>query len=165
MTISNRISLDELRHMAVGDIAAMPPSNLALLQDEAADALRRAKTVCDWLDGAVALKYGDRAHATRQAAGKDTGTVRFDDGAVTVIADLPNSSCGVDWDQDKLAALVERIRAEGDDPTEYVDVAIKVPERKFAAWPSHIRSAFEDARTVRTGKPSFRLSLNSEVTT
>ena len=161
MTISNRISLDELRRMAVGDIAALPAEQLALLQDEAADALRRAKTACDWLDGAVALKYGDRAHATRQAAGKDTGTVRFDDCAVTVIADLPKR---VDWDQDKLAALVERIRAEGDDPTEYVDVAIKVPERKFAAWPSHIRSAFEDARTVRTGKPSFRLSLNSEVT-
>lgn len=161
MTISNRISLDELRRMAVGDIAALSAEQLALLLDEAADALRRAKTVCDWLDGAVALKYGDRAHAARQTAGKDTGTIRFDDGAVTVIADLPKR---VDWDQDKLAALVERIRVEGDDPTEYVDVTIKVPERKFAAWPSHIRSAFEDARTVRTGKPSFRLSLNTEVT-
>lgn len=160
MTISNRISLDELRRMAVGDIAALPAEQLALLQNEAADALRRAKTACDWLDGAVALKYGDRSHASRQAAGKDTGTIRFDDGAVTVIADLPKR---VDWDQDKLAALVERIRAEGDDPAEYVDVSIKVPERKFAAWPSHIRSAFEDARTVRTGKPSFRLSLTNEV--
>ena len=78
-----------------------------------------------------------------------------------MIADLPKC---VDWDQEKLATLVERIRAEGDDPAEYVDVAIKVPERKFAAWPSHIRSAFEDARTVRTGKPSIRLSLSTEVT-
>jgi len=95
MTISNRISLDELRRMAVGDIAALPAEQLALLQDEAADALRRAKTVCDWLDGAVALKYGDRAHATRQAAGKDTGTIRFDDGAVTVIADLPKRGFGM----------------------------------------------------------------------
>jgi hypothetical protein len=161
MTISNHISLDDLRRMAVGDIAALPAEQLTLLQDEAADALRRAKTACDWLDGAVALKYGDRAHASRQAAGKDTGTIRFDDGAVTVIADLPKR---VDWDEDKLAALVDRIRAEGDDPAEYVDVAIKVPERKFAAWPSHIRSAFEDARTVRTGRPSFRLSLTNEVT-
>jgi hypothetical protein len=161
MTIFNRISLDELRRMAVGDIAALPAEQLALLQDEADEALRHAKTACDWLAGAVALKYADRAHAARQAAGKDTGTVRFDDGAVTVIADLPKR---VDWDQEKLGVLVERIRAEGDDPAEYVDVAIKVPERKFAAWPSHIRSAFEDARTVRTGKPSFRLSLNTEVT-
>ena len=67
MTISNRISLDELRRMAVGDIAALPAEQLALLQDEAADALRRAKTVCDWLDGAVALKYGDRARATTRS--------------------------------------------------------------------------------------------------
>ena len=42
---------------------------------------------------------------------------------------------------------------------EYVDIAFKVPERKYAAWPSVIRAAFEDARTVRTGKPVFKLSL------
>lgn len=159
MLISNRITVDELRRMPIGDIAALPAEQLALLQREAVEALRLAKTACDWLDGAIALKYRDRAHGVRQTAGKDTGTIHFDDGAVTVVADLPKR---VDWDQDKLAAVVERIRAEGDDPAEYVDVAIKVPERKFAAWPGHIRSAFEGARTVRTGKPTFRLSLNDE---
>ena len=161
MTISNGITLDDLRTMPVGAIAALSGEELAPLKQEADEQLRAAKTLCDWLDGAVALKYGDRAQEARRMEGKDTGSIRLQDGAVTVIADLPKR---VDWDQDKLAALVERIRAEGDDPIEYVDVAIKVPERKFAAWPSHIRSAFEDARTVRTGKPSFRLSLNTEVT-
>ncbi|EDP62041.1 hypothetical protein BAL199_09605 [alpha proteobacterium BAL199] len=156
MTTSNRIRLDDLRRMAVGDIAALPADQLALLQDEADETLRQAKTTCDWLDGAVALKYADRAQAVRQAADKDTGTIRFDDGAVTVIADLPKR---VDWDQQKLAALIERIRAEGDDPDEYVDVAIKVPERKYTAWPGHIREAFEPARTVRAGKPSFKLVI------
>ena len=154
MTTSNRIRLDDLRRMAVGDIAALPADQLVLLQDEADDTLRQAKTTCDWLDGAVALKYADRAQAVRQAADKDTGTIRFDDGAVTVIADLPKR---VDWDQRKLVALVERIRADGDDPDEYVDVAIKVPERKYTAWPGHLREAFEPARTVRAGKPSFKL--------
>ena len=154
MTTSNRIRLDDLGRMAVGDIAALPADQLVLLQDEADDTLRQAKTTCDWLDGAVALKYADRAQAARQAADKDTGTIRFDDGAVTVIADLPKR---VDWDQQKLAALIERIRADGDDPDEYVDVAIKVPERKYTAWPGHLREAFEPARTVRAGKPSFKL--------
>lgn len=160
MTISNCISLDELRRMAVGDIAALPAEQLALLQDEADEALRHAKTACDWLAGAVALKYADRAHAARQAAGKDTGTVRFDDGAVTVIADLPKR---VDWDQVMLAGLVERIRADGADPAEYVDIAFSVPERKYTAWPKDIRQEFEPARTVRTGKPKFRLLLGEEV--
>jgi hypothetical protein len=160
MTISNRISLDELRHMAVGDIAALPAEQLALLQDEAADALRRAKTICDWLDSAIALKYGDRAHATRQAAGKDTGTIRLADGDVTVIADLPKK---IEWDQAQLTMLVERIRAGGEDPAEYVSIELKVSERAFTAWPESIRQLFAPARTVRTGKPTFRLSLTSEV--
>ncbi len=160
MTTSNRIRLGDPGRMAVGDIAALPADQLALLQDEADAALHQAKTTCDWLDGAVALKYGDRAHAARQAAGKDTGTIRFDDGAVTVIADLPKR---VDWDQAMLAGLVERIQADGADPAEYVDIGFSVPERKYTAWPKDIRQEFEPARTVRTGKPKFRLLLGEEV--
>lgn len=158
--MSNRVHLNDLSNMPVGDIAGLPADQLALPQEEADETLRFAKLARDWLDGALALKYGDTAATARHAAGKDTGTVRFDDGAVTVVAELPKK---VDWDQAQLAALVERIRAEGDDPTEYVDIAFKVPERKFAAWPNAIRAAFEAARTVRVGKPSFRLSLNDEV--
>ena len=89
-----------------------------------------------------------RAAEERQAQSKDRGTVRFDDGDLTVVADLPKR---VDWDQDRLAEIVERIRAAGDDPAQYVDVAIKVPECKYAAWPDAIRAVFEPARTVRTG--------------
>jgi hypothetical protein len=154
MTITNRPDLDDIRRMAIGDIAALPADQLALLQAEAEEALRHAKAASDWLDGAIAIRYSDRAQAERRFTGKDTGPVRFTDGPVTVVADLPKR---VDWDQDKLATLVENIRAEGGDAAEYVDVAFKVPERKYAAWPSHIRSAFEAARTVRTGKASFRL--------
>jgi len=74
--------------------------------------------------------------------------VRFDDGDFTIVADLPKR---VDWDQDRLAAMVGRIRAAGDDPAQYVDIAFKVPERKYAAWPEAIRAGFEPGRTVRTG--------------
>ncbi|WP_397543444.1 hypothetical protein [Roseovarius salis] len=161
MTIPNTITLDALRHMAVGDIAALSAEELARLQADADAALRDAKTLRDWLDGAIALKYSDRAAQARREAGKDTGTVRFADGPVTVVSELPKR---VDWDQDKLAELVERIRAEGDDPDAYVDVSLKVPERKYTAWPPAIRSAFETARTVRTGKPTFRLVRDGEAT-
>ncbi len=78
--------------------------------------------------------------------------MRFDDGGVTVVADLPKK---VEWDQEQLAATVERIRASGDDPAEYVDLAFKVPERKYGAWPGHIRTAFEAARTVKAGNADF----------
>src|SRR5690606_1229147 len=93
----------------------------------------------------------------RMEASKDTGTVRFEDGAVTVIAELPKR---VDWDQAQLADLVERISAAGDDPAEYVDVSFKVPERKYTAWPGSTRQSFAPARTVRTGALKVKLELN-----
>ena len=77
---------------------------------------------------------------------------------MTVVADLPKR---VEWDQGKLAAVVERIRATGDDPAEYVEVTYKVAERAYTAWPEHIRSAFTAARTVRTGRSTFKLSLDA----
>jgi len=157
MTIPNHITLEDLRNMQIGEIVALPAEQLALLQDAANEALRSAKTTSDWLEGAIALKYTDRAVMARMEASKDTGTVRFEDGAVTVIADLPKR---VDWDQAQLAELVERISAVGDDPTEYVDVSFKVPERKYAAWPESIRQNFEPARTVRTGALKVKLELN-----
>jgi hypothetical protein len=161
MNIPNRITLNDLRGMQVGAIAALSGEELAPLRLEAEDQLRTAKGLCDWLDGAIALKYGDRANAARNTDGKDTGTIRFNDGAVTVVAELPKR---VDWEQAKLASLVERIKADGDDPTEYVDISFDVAERKYSAWPAHIRMAFEGARTVRTGKQRFRFSQNDEVT-
>ena len=161
MNIPNRITLNDLRGMQIGAIAVLSGDELAPLRQEADEQLRAAKALCDWLDGAIAMKYGDRAHAVRNADGKDTGTIRFADGAVTVVAELPKR---VDWDQAKLASLVERIKGDGEDPTEYVDISFDVAERKYSAWPAHIRMAFEGARTVRTGKQRFRFSLNDEVT-
>ena len=130
------------------------------LKQVADERLRAAKNLSDWLDGAIALKYGDQAQEARRAEGKDTGTVRLQDGQVSVVAELPKR---VDWDQAMLAGLVERIRADGADPTEYVDIALSVSERKYTAWPKDIRQEFEPARTVRTAKPRFRLLLGEEV--
>jgi hypothetical protein len=82
--------------MPIGEIAALPADVLALLQEEAEESVSAARHLADWLHGAIALRYGDRAAAAHRAEGKDAGTVRFEDGEVTVIAELPKR---VDWDQ------------------------------------------------------------------
>jgi hypothetical protein len=151
--------LDSIRTLPIGEVTALPAEHLALLQEDAAAALEATKKAKDWIDGAIALRFGDQAQALRREAGKDTGTVRFEQDGVTVVADLPKR---VDWDQALIAAVVERIRAGGDDPSQYVDIAIKVPERKYTAWPESIRTAFAPARTVKTGKPSFVLALKED---
>jgi hypothetical protein len=158
MTIPNRPRLADMMRLPLGEVAGQPAEMLALLQEEADDNLRNAKTAKDWLDGVLDRRYATIAAELRSREGKDTGTVRFNDGGVTVVADLPKK---VEWDQEQLAATVERIRASGDDPAEYVDLAFKVPERKYGAWPGHIRTAFEAARTVKTGKPTFTLKPQS----
>ena len=56
----------------------------------------------------------------------------------------------------------DRITEAGDDPTEYVDIGYRVSETKFNAWPEGIKRAFVPARTLKTGKPSFRLALLEE---
>jgi len=145
--------------MPIGEIAALPADLLAVLQEEAEDAAKAARQLADWLNGAIGLRYADRAAAARRAEGKDTGTVRLDDGEVTVVADLPKK---VEWDQPALGGMVARIRAAGDDPAEYVETSFRVSERKYAAWPASIREGFEAARTVKPGKPTFRLTLRTE---
>ena len=157
--LSNRPSLDAARRMAVADLLALPPEHLALLQEDARAALDAANRMRDWIEGTIALRYEQHAVAARAAAGKDTGTVRFQDGAVEIMVDLPKR---VDWDQTRLASLAEQVRAGGEDPSEYVEVSFKVSERAYTAWPDRIRAAFEPARTVRAGKPTYRLSILSE---
>jgi len=156
---TNRPTLASIRHMPVGQMLELPPEHLALLQADARDALDAAKRMLDWIEGAIALRYQQRAIAARAAAGKDTGTVRFQDGDVEIVADLPKK---VEWDQARLATLAEQIRAGGEDPADYLEVSFKVPERAYGAWPERIRQAFAPARTIRTGKPTYRLAILSE---
>ena len=153
MSIPNRLTLDAVPTTPIGEIAALPAEQLAMLQQEAAEELAKAKRLKDWLDSGIDLKYRDHAAALRRSSGKDTGTVRIEDGDVVVIADLPKR---VKWEQARLAEIVERIRAGGDDPAEYVTIEFAVSERAYGAWPNTIRAAFEPARTVETGKPSYR---------
>lgn len=144
----NTPSIDELINLPASEIAQLPVELLAALQREIEAAAKQMKAVAARFSTALEIRYANRAAEARRACGKDTGTVRLVDGDFTVVADLPKR---VEWDQAKLAAMVERIRAAGEDPAEYVEISFKVPERAYAAWPEAIRQGFEPARTVKTG--------------
>lgn len=155
----NQLTPHQVLAMPAGDLALQTSESLFQLKNDAADLQALAKAVVDHLDRALDLKYSKQAHALRLATGKDTGVVHFDDGHVQVTADLPKK---VDWDQKKLADLVRRMTANGDNPAEYVEISYRVSETKFNAWPETLKSAFAPARTLKTGKPGFRLALLQE---
>jgi len=77
---------------------------------------------------ALDMRYAQRAKVLRLAQGKDTGVVHFDDGDVSVTADLPKK---VEWDQKQLAQLVARIAAAGDNPAEFIETSYRVSETKY----------------------------------
>jgi hypothetical protein len=141
------------------ELAAFDARSLFQLKTLAADRLATAKAEVDHIEHALNLKYAERAKHLRLVAGKDSGVVHFDDGDVRITADLPKK---VEWDQTLLANLDARIAVNGDNPREYIDVSYRISETKFSAWASALREQFIPARTVKVGKPSFRLALLSE---
>ena len=159
MSNTNRFTLSMLLETPLDAVAALPPDQLALLQGESNEATALAKRLKDHLDAALNLKYRRRADDERRAAGKDTGAARIDDGDFVVVADLPKR---VKWSQPELSAIADRIRASGEDPAEYVSIELSVSERAYAAWPSNIRAAFGPARTVETGKPTYRFEQKGD---
>ena len=151
----------------LAEVSAMPVTRLAeaspdLLQKALIAAMTevtRAKRQLEHIEHALDMRYAQRANALRLAQGKDTGVVHFDDGEVSVTADLPKK---VEWDQATVARLVANITACGDDPSQYVKISYRISETKFNAWPDSLKKPFSAARTVKVGKPSYRLTLLSK---
>ena len=156
----NTPSVDDMLNMPVTELALMSPNLLAAVQAEIDVATDRMKAVIERFALALEVRYAARASECRQYEGKDTGTIRFEDDGVTVMAELPKR---IDWDQAKLAQIAANIASAGEESAEFIDTKLSVSERKFGALPESWRKGFEPARTVRTGKPKFRLVLNEVV--
>ncbi|MGO1073396.1 hypothetical protein [Lysobacter sp. CA199] len=142
--------------LPASELAELPPEQLLDLKKQAADAVAIAKANAELIDRAVDLRYGRLAATARLTAGKDAGTVHLTDGAIRISVEMPKK---IEWDQARLARIVERIRAAGEDPAEFVEVTYRISETKYTAWPATMRSTFDLARTLSTGKPTYRLSV------
>lgn len=129
---------------------------VAALLEECDQQSKLAAAAKKALNGSIEGRYANAIGAAYDAQSKDFGTVRVSDGAYEIVADRAKK---VEWDQAALAAAGDKIAAAGDDPHEYLDVSYGVSERKYTAWPEHIRKVFEPARTVRPGAMSIKLVL------
>jgi hypothetical protein len=105
------------------------------------------------------LKYAQRAHQLRLAAGKDTGVVHFDDGRVRITADLPKK---VEWDQAKLERHHPPHCSQRRRPRRVRRDQLPRLRNQVQRLARTLKSAFAPARTLKTGKPGFRLALIQE---
>ncbi|AIF82031.1 hypothetical protein I862_07385 [endosymbiont of Acanthamoeba sp. UWC8] len=149
------ITLKQIASMPIGEVAKLPPKQLLKLIEEASMQLAKARTIKDWLQGALSLRYEEKARAKRLRIGKDTGTIRLDDEGISITCELPKK---VEWDQNELFGIALKLISEGKEVSEYLDCEYFIPEVKYQSWPPEIKALFESARTIRTGKPSYKLS-------
>lgn len=148
------VSIYDLPKMEITQIAALSAEQLHTLLEKVNAAQNRTNTIKACLDEAIAHRYSDRAALIRIQDDKPTGIVRFSDESFSIVADLPKKPA---WDQVKMADAVKRIQESGQDLNEYVTIEYKVPESRYKAWPEFIRKFFEAARSVTTGKQTFKI--------
>lgn len=149
----------ELAELSVAQLAALSPQQkivLARQLEQAGDWLKQVKAR---FDAALEQTYGDRIRSARSDGGKDFGVVHVADADLRLSVD---QSKRVTWDQKQLATIAARISAAGEDVGEFIDVEYSIPESRFQNWPSTLRSQFEAARTVKPGKPTYRLTPAGE---
>lgn len=149
----------DLAALSVAQLAALPPEQKAEISRNLDEALAWIKQARAKFDAALDAAYGEQGRAARLAAGKDFGVVHLTDGALRVTVDVPKR---VAWDQAQLSQMARRIAAAGERVEDYLDVEYSVSESRFNHWPAALRAQFEPARTVKPGKPSFRLALTAE---
>lgn len=150
---------EQLSAMSDAQLASLPPAQLCEVHYNLAQLIDWVKKAQAKVHAAMQRRYAEQERAVRAEAGKDFGTVRFNDGQVRITVDTPKR---VSWDQKQLAAIAERIAASGERVQEYVDIEFSVPESRFNNWPAALREQFEPARTVKPGKSSYDLAIDSE---
>ena len=147
--------LDEIGQLCVSELEGLPLPDLDRMIKQVTAAKDTAALYLGALNSALHNRLGGYAQQLRHEAGKTTGTVRFEVDGFLVIADLPKRP---EYDQPKLKEAVEALRKWGENPEHYVGIEIKVAESKYTAWPPGVRQLFEPARTLKTGKPSYKLA-------
>lgn len=136
-------------------VAELDLETIAILIEDAKAMSSRATAVSRLLQGEVEARLKDKIAAAFLADGKDTGTVHVAADGFDVEV---NRAKKVEWSQTDLAALRDQISAANDNPADYIETTLTVPERKFTAWPESIQSKFADARTVKPGSVSIKMT-------
>lgn len=89
----------------------------------------------------------------RALNGKEYGAINMNFDGVKVTETVPKK---VEWKQEEMRDIFKRIMAFGDDPFNYIKLEFEVPEKMYNAFPKQIKNIFDEARTVKAGKPSIK---------
>lgn len=93
-----------------------------------------------------------------QVKSQGSTTIKNNGHKITVTIPMRTS-----WDEKQLREIAERIKGGGDDPEQYIQYKLSVPESKYKAFPDAVRQIFEPARTIKPGKRSIKVEATDGV--
>ena len=151
----------DLADLSVAQLVVLPPASLQEYDTLLSAVQTQLKQARDRLTTALEQRYGAEARTALRASGRDFGVTHLTDGALTITYELPKRAT---WDQQQLTAIAKRIAASGDRVEDFLEIELSVPESRWTAWPPVLKEQFAAARTVKAGKPAFRLAMVGEGT-
>lgn len=101
------------------------------------------------IEHAIATPVAD----IRRLQGKEFGAVNITMDGFKITETIPKK---VEWDQEIMNNIYDRIHAVGDDPRRWMKVKMEVAEKQFDSFPEDVRAVFMEARTVKPGKPTIK---------
>lgn len=149
----------DLLDLSASQIDALPAQRLQELDISLNELASWVKQARERLNAVLERRYGEQERAALLSTGRDFGVTHLSDGPLRVTYELPKR---VSWDQPQLAAIAERIVTAGERVQDYMDIDLSVSESRFNNWPPALKEQFAAARTVKPGKPSFRLAFIQE---
>lgn len=144
----------ELLNVPIGTIVKYRVEELHKLLFEVSRELERAKRTKQWIEAAIAIKYEEQMCAKRIRLAKDNGVIHLEDDDFKVTCDIPKK---VEWNQELLAKVAKDIVLGGGNLIDYIETRYNVPERLYNGWPESVRSLFTPARSIRLGRPTYKL--------
>jgi hypothetical protein len=153
--------ITEISQIPIGTLASYRPEQLHDLLAEARKELERAKTTKQWIEAAISLKYQEQVQAKRLRLEKDSGIIHLEDDGFKISCDVVKK---VEWDQEALAKVAERIALGGGIVSNYMQTCYKISERDYKNWSTGIQTLFSPARSIRLANPTYELvQLGQEV--
>jgi RNA polymerase sigma factor (sigma-70 family) len=150
----NMKNLSTLETSSAKEISQLEVYDLMDLSNQITKLTSRAKELKEKLEDGLNLRFAEAVKNNLRSENKDTGTIRFFDGAFQIVAEIPKK---VTWDPEKMEELIKRIPEER--RKAIVKITYAIEERKYSELPHEYRELFREARTITPGKTRFQITL------
>jgi DNA-directed RNA polymerase specialized sigma24 family protein len=150
----NMKNISILETLSAKEISSLEIGDLMELNEQIVNLNAHAKELKEKLDDGLNLKFSEAVKNNLRSENKDTGTIRFFDGAFQIVAEVPKK---VSWDAEKMEELIKRIPDER--RKDIVKITYSIEERKYSSLPHEYQELFREARTITPGKTKIQITL------